>query len=126
MGSMSSFFSRMVYNMLTEVAPKSQVLHHGLVRSGPAGICPTERGNFSLLIIMIGREDGWTGTSSTKMSLQIQFLDNRSSGHKYFSSRTQERRIQYVCRGHTVMVRVVQGQHGDIRQILAWDLGIVG
>jgi hypothetical protein len=27
-------------------------------------------------------------------------------------------------RGQTVMVRVVQGQHGDLRQRLAWDPGI--
>jgi hypothetical protein len=40
--------------------------------------------------------------------------------------RTQERRIQDVCRGQTVMVRVVQGQHGDLRQRLAWDPGIAG
>jgi hypothetical protein len=40
--------------------------------------------------------------------------------------RIQERRIQYVCRGQTVMVRVVQGQHGDLRQRLAWDPGIAG
>jgi hypothetical protein len=60
------------------------------------------------------------------MSLLIQFLDNRSNGHKYFSWRTQERRIQDVCRGQIVMVRVVQGQHGDIRQRLAWDPGIEG
>jgi hypothetical protein len=29
----------------------------------------------------------------------IQFLDNRSNGHKYFSLRTQERRVQDECRG---------------------------
>ena len=34
--------------------------------------------------------------------------------------------IQYVCRGHTAMVRVVQDQHGDLRQRLAWDPGIAG
>jgi hypothetical protein len=112
--------------MMTQVAPESHILHLGLVWSGLAGICPIERGNFSLLIIMIGCGDGWTGTSSTEMSLQIQFLDSRSNGHRYFSLRIQERRIQYVCRGQTVMVRVVQGQHGDLRQRLAWDPGIAG
>jgi hypothetical protein len=68
---------------------------------------------------MIGRGDGWTGTYSTEMSLQIQFLDNKSNGHRYFNTR-----IQYVCRGRTIIVRVVQGQHGDLRQRLGWDPGI--
>jgi len=78
------------------------------------------------MIIMIGHGDVWIGTSSTEMPLQIQFLDSRSSGHRYFSLRIQERRIQDVCRGQTVMVRVVQCQHGDLRQRLAWDPGIAG
>jgi hypothetical protein len=75
---------------------------------------------------MIGHGDVWTGTSSTEVSPLIQFLDNRSNGHRYFSWRTQERRVQDVCRGQTVMVRVVQCQHEDLRQRLAWDPGIVG
>jgi hypothetical protein len=40
--------------------------------------------------------------------------------------RTQERRIQDVCRGLTIRVRVVQCQHEDLRQRLVWDPGIVG
>jgi hypothetical protein len=112
--------------MLTQVAPESHTLHLGLVWSGPAGTCPMGRDLFSLLIIMIGHGDVWTGTSSTEVSSLIQFLDNRSNGHRYFSWRTQERRIQDVCRGQTVMVRVVQGQQGDLRQRLAWDPGIAG
>jgi hypothetical protein len=75
---------------------------------------------------MIGRGDGWIGTSSTEMSLQIQFMESRSGGHRYFSLRIQERRIQYVCRGQTILVKVVQGHHGDLRQRLAWDPGIAG
>jgi hypothetical protein len=51
------------------------------------------------------------GTSSIEMSLLIHFLDNRSNSHRYFRWRTQERRIQDVCRGLTVKVRVVQCQH---------------
>jgi hypothetical protein len=62
---------------------------------------------FSLLIIMIGHGDVWTGTSSTELSLLIHFLDIRSNNHMYFYWRTQERRIQDVCKGQTVMVRVV-------------------
>jgi hypothetical protein len=81
---------------------------------------------FSLLIIMIEHGDVWTSTYSTKVSLLIQFLANRSNGHRYFSWRTQERRIQDVCRGQTVMVRLVQGQQGDLRHRLAWDPRIVG
>jgi hypothetical protein len=76
---------------------------------------------FSLLIIIIGHRDVWTSTSSTEVSLLIQFLDSKSNGHRYFSWRNQERRIQDVCMGQAVMVRVVQGQQGDLRQRLAWD-----
>jgi hypothetical protein len=112
--------------MLTHVAPESHTLHLGLVWSWSAGTCPMGRDLSFRLIIMIGHGDVWIGTSSTEMPLEIQFLDNRSGGHRYFSLRIQERRIQYVCRGQTFVVRVVQGQHGDLRQRLAWDPGIVG
>jgi hypothetical protein len=112
--------------MLTQVAPESHTLHLGLVWSGSAGTCPMGRDLFFRLIIMIGHGDVWTGTSSTEVSSLIQFLDNRSNGHRYFSWRTQERRVQDVCRGQTVMVRVVQCQHEDLRQRLAWDPGIAG
>jgi hypothetical protein len=112
--------------MLTQVAPESHTLHLGLVWSGPAGTCPMGRDLFFRLFVMIGHGDVWTGTSSTKMSSLIQFLDNRSNGHRYFSWRAQERRIHDVCREQTVMVRVVQGQQGDLRQRLAWDPGIAG
>jgi hypothetical protein len=57
---------------------------------------------------MIGHGDVWVGTSSTEMPIQIHFLDSRSSGHRYFSLRIPERRIQDVCKGQTVMVREVQ------------------
>ena len=60
------------------------------------------------------------------MPLQIQFLDNKSDGHRYFILRIQVRRIHHVCRGQAVVVRVVQCQHEDLRQRLAWDLGISG
>jgi hypothetical protein len=81
---------------------------------------------FFLLIIMIGHGYVWTGTSSTEVSSLIQLLDNRSNGHRYFNRRTQERRVQDVCRGQTVMVRVVQCQHEDLRMRLAWDPRIAG
>jgi hypothetical protein len=112
--------------MLTQVAPESHTLHLGLVWSGSAGTCPMGRDPSFHVIIMIGHGDVWIGTSSTEMPLQIQFLDSRSGGHRCFSLRTQERRIQDVCRGQTVMVRVVQCQHEDLRQRLAWDPGIAG
>jgi hypothetical protein len=99
--------SRMFHYMTTQVAPESHTLHLGLVWSGPAGTCPMGRDLFFRLIIMIGNGDVWTGTSSTEVSSLIQSLDNRSNGHRYFSWRTQERRVQDVCRGQTVMVRVV-------------------
>jgi hypothetical protein len=118
------FVSRMFHYLMTQVAPESHILHLGLVWSGPARTCPMERGSFSILIIMIGHGDGWTGTTSTETYLQIQFLDNRSNGHRYFSWRIQERRIQYVCRGQTVMVRVVQGLQGDLRQRIARIAGL--
>jgi hypothetical protein len=73
---------------------------------------------------MIGHGEVWIGTSYTEMPIQIQFLDSRSNGHRYFSWRTQERRVQDVFRGQTVMVRVVQFHHEDLRQRLEWDPGI--
>jgi hypothetical protein len=79
--------SKMSNYMVTQVAPESHTLHQGSVWSGFAGICLIERGNFSLLVIMIGRGDGWTGTSFTEISLQVQFLDSRSNGHRDFSLR---------------------------------------
>jgi hypothetical protein len=112
--------------MLTQVAPESHTLHLGLVWSGSAGTCPMGRDLFFHLAIMIGHGEVWIGTSSTEMPIQIQFLDNRSNGHRYFSWRTQERRVQDVFRGQTVMVRVVQCHHEDLRQRLAWDPGIAG
>jgi hypothetical protein len=79
--------SRMFHYMMTQVMPESRTLHQGSVWSGPTGICLIERGIFSLLIIMIGCGDGWIGTSSIEIPLQIQFLDSRSDGHRYFSLR---------------------------------------
>jgi hypothetical protein len=112
--------------MLTQVAPESHTLHLGLVWSGSASTCPMGRDPSFRVIIMIGNGDVWIGTSSTEMPLQIQFLDSRSSGHRCFSLRTQERRIQDVCKGMIVKVIVVQCQHEDLRQRLAWDPGIAG
>jgi hypothetical protein len=85
-----------------------------------------ERDLFFHLIIMTGHGDVWTGNSSTNIPLQIQCLDNKSGGHRYFSLRIYERRIQYICRGQTIMVRVAQCQHEDLQQRLAWDPGILG
>jgi hypothetical protein len=118
--------SRISDYMMIQVAPESHTLHLGLGWSGSAGTCPMGRDLSFCLIIMIGHGDVWIGTSSIEMPLQIQFLDNRSNGHRCFSLRIQERRIQDVFRGQTVMVRVVQCQHEDLRQRLAWDPGIAG
>jgi hypothetical protein len=118
--------SRMSDYMVTQGAPESHTLHLGLVWSGSTGTCLMGRDLFFHLIIMIGHVDVWTGTSATEVSSLIQFLGNRSNGHRYFSRRTQERRVQDVCRGQTVMVGVVQCQHEDLRQRLAWDPGIAG
>jgi hypothetical protein len=106
--------------MLTQVVPESLTLHLGWVWSGSTGTCPMGRDLFFCLIIMIGHGDVWIGTSSIEMPIHIQFLDSRSSGRRYVSLRIQGRRIQYVCRGQTVMVRVVQCQHEDLRTRLAW------
>jgi hypothetical protein len=118
--------SRMFHYMTTQVAPESHTLHLGLVSREPAGTCPVGRDLSSLMIIMIGHGYVWMGTSSIEMSLLIQFLDSRSKSHRYFNWSTQERRIQDLCRGLTVRVRVVQCQHEDLRQRLAWDPGIAG
>jgi hypothetical protein len=98
---------RMFHYMTTQVAPKSHTLHLGLVSREPAGTCPVGRDLSSLMIIMIGYGYVWMGTSSIEMSLLIQFLDSSSKTHRYFNWSTQERRIQDLCRGLTVRVRVV-------------------
>jgi hypothetical protein len=85
--------SRMFHYMMTQVAPKSHTLHLDLVWSGLVGTCSMEGDILSHLIIMIGQGDGWAGTTSTKMFLQMQLLDNMSKCHKYFSLRIQEWRI---------------------------------
>ena len=92
---------------LTQVSLESHTLHLGLVGSGSASTCPMGKDPSFHGIIMIGHGDVWIGTSSTEVSSMIQFMDNRSNGHRYFSWRTQERRIQDVCRGKIVMVRIV-------------------
>jgi hypothetical protein len=56
----------------------------------------------------------------------MQLLDSRFSCHKYSSLRIQEWGIQYVYREQTDMVRLVQHQHGDPWQKLAWDPRIAG
>jgi hypothetical protein len=93
--------------MLTQVAPEIHTLHLGWVWSGSAGTCSMGRDLSFHLIIMVGHGDVWVGTSSTETPIHIQFLDNGSSGPRYFSLRIPERRIQDVCRGQTVMVRAV-------------------
>jgi hypothetical protein len=98
---------RMFHYLTTQVSAESHTLHLGLVWREPAGTCPMGQDLSSLVIIMIGNGDVWTGSSSTLVSMPIQFLGCRFSGHRYFSLRIQARRIQYVCRGHAVMVRVV-------------------
>jgi hypothetical protein len=117
------FVSRMFHYMTTEVAPESHTLHLGLIWREPVGTCPVGRDLgtcpvgrdlSSLVIIIIGHGYIWMGTSSIEMSLLIQFLDNKSNSHRYFRWKTQKRRIQDVCRGLTVRVRVVQCQHEDL------------
>jgi hypothetical protein len=87
------FVSRMFYVMLTQVALESDTPHIGLVWSEPTGTCPMGRDIFSLLIIMIKHGEGWAGTTSTEMFLNMKLLDNRSKCHRYFSLRNQEWRI---------------------------------
>jgi hypothetical protein len=60
------------------------------------------------------------------MFLQMHLLDSRSNCHKYFILRIQEWRVQYIYREESCMVNIVECQHGDLRQRLAWDLGIAG
>jgi hypothetical protein len=100
--------SRMFHYVMTQVVPESHICHHGLVWSGPVGTCPMERDIFSLLIIMIGHGDGWAGTTSIEMLLQMQLLDNRSNCHRFFSLRIQEWRIRYIYREQSSMASIVQ------------------
>jgi hypothetical protein len=102
--------SRMFHYMKTQVAPESHTLHLGLVWSGLVGTFPMGRDLFFLLIILIGHGDVWIGTSSTEVSMPIQFLGSRFAGHRYFILRIPVRRILYVCRGQTIVDRVVQFQ----------------
>jgi hypothetical protein len=99
--------SRMFHYMMAQMAPESHTLHLGLVWSGLVGTFPMGLDLFFLLIIMIGHGDVWTGTSSIEVSMLIQFLGSRFGGHRYFSLRIPVRRILYVCRGQTLMDRVV-------------------
>jgi hypothetical protein len=103
--------------MTTQVAPESHTLHLGLFWSGSAGTCPMGRDLFFLLIIMIGHGDVCTGTSSTEVSMPIQFLGSRFGGHRYFSLRIPARRILYVCRGQTVVDRVVLSTRGSSTEV---------
>jgi hypothetical protein len=80
------FVSRMF--MLTQVVLESHTLHLGLVWSGSEGTYPMGQDLLSRLIVMIGNGDVWIGTYSIEVSSLIQFLDNRSNGHRYFSWRT--------------------------------------
>jgi hypothetical protein len=118
--------SRMFRYMKTQVAPESHIHHHGLIWRESAGFCPIKQGIFSLLISMIGHRAGWTGTTSTGTFLQVQFLDSRSNGHRDFSLRIQEWRIQYTYREQSGRVTIVQCKHEDLRQRLAWDPGTIG
>jgi hypothetical protein len=118
--------TKMFHYMMTQVAPESHIHHQGLVWSGPAGICLMEQGSFSLLIIMIGHGDGWAGTTSIETFLQMQLRDSRSNFHGSFSLRIQEWRIQHIYREQSNRVNIVQCQHGDLLERLAWDPGIAG
>jgi hypothetical protein len=87
------FVGSLFHLMMIQAAPESHILFFGLVLSGPVGICPMERGSFSLLIIMIGHGDGWASIASTEMFLRMHLLDGSSNCHRYFSLRIQEWRI---------------------------------
>jgi hypothetical protein len=115
------FVSRLFHLMMTQVAPESHILQFGLVLSGIAVAYPMERDSFSLLFLMIEHGDGWVDTTSTEVLLLMQPLDSRSSFPRYSSLRIQEWRIQYVYGEHTIMIRVVQRQCGDLWHRLAWD-----
>jgi len=115
------FVSRSFHLMMTHVAPENHILHFGLVVRGLSRACPMERDSFSFLILMIEYGYSWVGVTSTELLLQVQLLDSRSDFHRYFSMRIQEWEIQYVYREQTIMIKVVQCQHGDIWQRLAWD-----
>jgi len=91
--------SRMFHYMTTHVALESHTLHLGLVWGGSASNFPMGRDLFFLLIILIEHGDVWTGTSSTEVSMPIQFLGSRFGSHRYFILRIPTRRILYVCRG---------------------------
>jgi hypothetical protein len=79
--------SRISNYMMIKVVPESLTLHLGLGWSGSVVTCPMGRDLSFYLIIMIGHGDVWIGTSSIGIHLQIQFLDSRSCGHRWFRLR---------------------------------------
>jgi hypothetical protein len=113
--------SRFFHLMMAQVVPESNILHSWMVLRGLAGDCPMEQDNFSLLILMMDYGDGWEDFASTEVLLQMQLLDSKTIFHRYFSMRIQEWGIQYVYGEQTVMIIVVQRQHGDLGQRLAWE-----
>jgi hypothetical protein len=118
--------SGLFHLMTAQVAPKSNILHSWMVLRGLAGTCSMWRDMFSILILMIEYGGGWADVDSTKIPLQVQFLDCRPRFHRYFSMRIREWWIQYVYFGQTVMIRVMQRPCDDPCQRLAWDPKITG
>jgi hypothetical protein len=76
-------------------------------------------------IFVIEYGSGFAGRDFTWRPMQTTIHGSRSIPYRYFSLEFQERRIPMGHDGWTVMIRVVQRQHGGSFLRLAWDPGIL-
>ena len=97
----------------------TEVFHVDHVISAPKEI-QTVLGQFTYILRSIGSCElpFWLWDPGIYMDM---IHDHGFNPYRYFSMGFWERRIQYGNDGRTVMIRVVQRQHGRSFLILAWD-----
>lgn len=74
-----------------------------------------------MLLLRFRVSTGWVDLDIMEMTGQDVF-----GLYNYFSLGFYERRIQYVHVGPSIIVRVMQCQHGGIPLRLVWGIGISG
>jgi hypothetical protein len=75
-------------------------------------------------IFEIEYDSVFAGRDFTRRPMQTTIHDSRSIPYKYFGLESQERRIHKGHDDQTIMIRMVQCQHGGSFLRLAWDPGI--
>jgi hypothetical protein len=100
------------------------LLHYWDAMRGDAKTYSTWRDRFSLPIHKIEFGNGFANLDFTEMPFQDMVHGSGFSPYRYFSVGFQERRMQTRHVGLTVMIRVMQRQHGGSFLRLSWDLGI--